>query len=72
MNEVREAERTRIARELHDELAQWLTALKMDVAWLAARLPAGSDRLLERTERMKESWTPRSRRSAASPPTCGR
>src|SRR4029077_12877591 len=53
MNEVREAERTRVARELHDELAQWLTALKMDVAWLAARLPAGQHSLIERTERMK-------------------
>ena len=53
MNEVREAERTRVARELHDELAQWLTALKMDVAWLAARLPAGQANLAERTERMK-------------------
>ena len=39
MHEVREAERTRVALELHDELAQWLTALKMDAAWVAARLP---------------------------------
>ena len=39
MHEVREAERTRVARELHDELAQWLTALKLDAAWVAARLP---------------------------------
>ena len=53
MNEVREAERTRVARELHDELAQWLTALKMDVAWLAARLPAGQHNLVDRTDRMK-------------------
>ena len=37
MHEVREGERVRIARELHDELAQWLTALKMDVSWLAGR-----------------------------------
>jgi two-component system sensor kinase len=38
MHEVREAERTRVARELHDELAQWLTALKMDAAAVAARV----------------------------------
>jgi PAS domain S-box-containing protein len=54
MNEVREAERTRIARELHDELAQWLTAIKMDVAWLAARLPREDGELLQRTEKMKQ------------------
>lgn len=35
---VREEERTNIAREIHDELGQVLTGLKMDVAWLAARL----------------------------------
>jgi len=38
---VREEERTTIAREIHDELGQLLTALKMDVAWLSGKLPAG-------------------------------
>jgi PAS domain S-box-containing protein len=37
--EAREEEKTHIARELHDELGQLLTALKMDLAWLRDRLP---------------------------------
>lgn len=36
---VREAERTRIAREVHDQLGQALTGLRMDLAWLEKRLP---------------------------------
>jgi signal transduction histidine kinase len=34
LQSVREEERTRMAREIHDELGQGLTALKMDVSWL--------------------------------------
>jgi PAS domain S-box-containing protein len=35
---VREEERTRVAREIHDVLAQELTRLKIDIAWLKRRL----------------------------------
>ncbi|MDP3072402.1 MAG: PAS domain S-box protein [Opitutaceae bacterium] len=35
---VREEERTRIAREIHDVLAQELTRLKIDLVWVAKRL----------------------------------
>ena len=48
LQSVREEERARIAREIHDELGQALTALKMDLAWLAARLARAS----------QESWVP--------------
>ena len=37
LQSVREEERTRMAREIHDELGQALTALKMDLSWLNRR-----------------------------------
>jgi PAS domain S-box-containing protein len=37
-NTLREQEKSRVARELHDELGQSLTALKIDVGWLKERL----------------------------------
>ncbi len=46
---VREEERTRIAREVHDELGQALTGLKLDLSWLSGRIPG--DRTLQRRAR---------------------
>jgi PAS domain S-box-containing protein len=45
---VREEERARISREVHDELGQSLTAVKMDLAWLAGRLPQRNGPMLKR------------------------
>jgi len=50
--EAREEEKTLIARELHDELGQLLTALKMDLAWLRERLPPGDADAAQRAEQM--------------------
>jgi len=35
---IREEEKTRIARQVHDELGQILTALKIDVSWFETRI----------------------------------
>lgn len=42
LQHVREAEQIRIAREVHDELGQSLTGLKLQLTWLASRLPKQS------------------------------
>jgi PAS domain S-box-containing protein len=52
--EAREEEKARIARELHDELGQLLTALRMDLAWLRERLPGGEPELAARANGMGE------------------
>jgi PAS domain S-box-containing protein len=43
-----EKERSAIARELHDELGQVLTALRMDAVWMARRLERTDPRAAER------------------------
>jgi len=48
---MREAERTRIAREIHDELGSLLVALKMDTQWLARRV-AGEPALVSKCQGM--------------------
>jgi len=49
---AREEERTLIAREIHDELGQSLTALKMDLVWLTKRLPPEAHALHEKAQGM--------------------
>ncbi|MBS0359221.1 MAG: PAS domain S-box protein, partial [Proteobacteria bacterium] len=38
LNEIRELERTRISREVHDELGQLLTGIKIDLRWITKNL----------------------------------
>src|SRR3954469_12555971 len=39
LQHIREDERIRISRQVHDELGQSLTGLKMDLYWLSSRVP---------------------------------
>lgn len=67
-HQAREQEKTRIARELHDELAQSLAALQMDVAWCQEKLPEDQDGVAEklpRMERLLDSAVTATRRIAA-------
>ena len=43
LQRAREEERTTIAREIHDELGQALTGIKLDIAWMKRRLPREDD-----------------------------
>ncbi|HEU0282358.1 MAG TPA: PAS domain S-box protein [Gallionella sp.] len=54
--DVREEEKTRIAREIHDELGSVLTALNMDAYWLSCKLPlyGNTKALLERVVSMMQ------------------
>ena len=49
---TRENERTRIAREVHDELGQLLTVLKFDISWLNGKIPGTEQALIEKTGSM--------------------
>lgn len=56
LQNIREEERTYIAREIHDELGQELTALKMDIDWLKHTQPdqvvnSKLDAMLQLTDR---------------------
>jgi signal transduction histidine kinase len=54
LESAREKERTRVAREIHDELGQALTALKMELHWCIQRLPQSDSLLIERAESISE------------------
>jgi PAS domain S-box-containing protein len=49
---VREEERAHIAREIHDELGQQLTGLKMDLSWLSKRIDTSAPETREKLTEM--------------------
>ena len=48
LQNIREQEKAFLSRELHDELGQTLTGMKMDIRWIERRLPEDSALILER------------------------
>jgi PAS domain S-box-containing protein len=52
LQSTREEDRKRVARDLHDQIGQILTAIKMDMSWMRRHLPASAGEVLAR---LKES-----------------
>jgi signal transduction histidine kinase len=53
LEKAKERERERIARELHDEIGGNLSAIKMSLTWLNARLPKGDPRSGEKMKALE-------------------
>jgi signal transduction histidine kinase len=53
LQSVREEEKSYIAREIHDELGQSLTALSMDLAWLEKKIPERDEAVVKKIESME-------------------
>lgn len=55
LHDIREEERAKMARTVHDELGQTMTALKMDLSWLRRHLPDDDTSLQQLTDSMVET-----------------
>ena len=51
---IREDERKAMAKEIHDELGQNLTALKMEVSWVATHIDGDREKLKDMLEQIKK------------------
>lgn len=54
IQDAKEQERLRIAREVHDEIGSLLTAIRMDLAWLTQRLPKDNTALRDKAKTIEE------------------
>ncbi len=54
LQNIREQERTYLAREIHDELGQQLTVMKMDATWLYDKLQDAGEPVRKRTAELKD------------------
>jgi PAS domain S-box-containing protein len=53
LTQVREQERSRISRELHDDLGQQLTGLKLSLSWLGNRIKDGRETAAQNVDDMR-------------------
>ncbi len=50
LQQIREVERKRIGREIHDDLGQQLTAIKMDIAWIEKHIEQENEPLRDKLQ----------------------
>jgi PAS domain S-box-containing protein len=55
LESVREEDRKRVARDLHDQIGQILTAIKMDMSWMSRHLPESEGAVLARIRESLQS-----------------
>jgi signal transduction histidine kinase len=48
LRRAREEERTKVSRDLHDQIGQILTAIKLDLTWMSRRLPGAGQEFDDR------------------------
>lgn len=54
LQDIREEERSAMAREVHDELGQQLTALNLDISWLMVKLANGDEAVAKKIHEMEK------------------
>ena len=57
LQDIREEERAAMAREVHDQLGQQLTAIKLDIAWLLLRLKDADDPVVKKLQEIEKLIT---------------